>query len=478
SGLLEHFHAVEPSARLSDERDRARDAKNGATTWFVQSGIGETEELKRARAEYDRARASEARGDTTAARFSYGEARAAFEAILKDAPQLLLAREAAAKAKHGAQAAESRWRTFARSADADLLAKIPGHEVAKTSLERATRHLDNSDYGTAAREFASASKGYEQALVVAESVRLDRMLETVRKEGLAAKKRYDEFISGKPAFKSTAADIGVKVWGEARQASDAGDKDAAIKGYSEVKLQFAKALAEVEEEAKRVPKGEEILQRMFKEMRTAEANRIIRTTSGVGVMRLSTGGELTVMSYSKHPNHTVSQMISPMGRLVSGGDGKVFWTWNPITQEVAITKGIERLMLLRESASLFEWKKHYKSVETQGKERIKGRECFKLRMPHKGSDGHDLLFIDTETLRPAQRTIRVRKDGFETYTKTTVGDYRKIGAFYFPFRSEIESPQGSATLVTREFLVNPTLPRDLFVRPPAVIDALEDDEDY
>ena len=72
--MLEHFHAVEPSARLSDERDRARDAKNGATTWFVQSGIGETEELKRARAEYDRARASEASGDTTAARFSYGEA--------------------------------------------------------------------------------------------------------------------------------------------------------------------------------------------------------------------------------------------------------------------------------------------------------------------------------------------------------------------------------------------------------------------
>lgn len=158
-----------------------------------------------------------------------------------------------------------------------------------------------------------------------------------------------------------------------------------------------------------------------------------------------------------------------------GTDGEVVWEKNP-TQGVTIHSGSGRELKLRGYAgsNLIPWRKIYKEARLLGREKIEGREHFKLELTPWDLDGTvQTVFVDTETLTPTKTHLLLRETpgvlgGGEIPIAITYGDYRRVdGVLYFHQRT-INVGVMQVVLKTESIERNPKVDESRFELPDDV----------
>jgi hypothetical protein len=105
-------------------------------------------------------------------------------------------------------------------------------------------------------------------------------------------------------------------------------------------------------------------------------------------------------------------------------------------------------------------------VELVGRERVEGRDAFKLRVTRK--DGSvEVYFLDAGSYLPfrveGRRTVR----GAEIEGEGTVGDYREAGGFLWPhsIRNGVKGRPEKQTVTIEKIEINPPIDDARFRKP-------------
>lgn len=115
---------------------------------------------------------------------------------------------------------------------------------------------------------------------------------------------------------------------------------------------------------------------------------------------------------------------------------------------------------------LMDWKAKGHKVELVGRERVAGKDTYKLKVTLKsGGIRHEYVDVATGHLVRSDATRQVR--GHPVAIETTFSEFKKAGGVLFPHRIEVQAagrPQ-RMTIVVDKVEVNPSLPDSRFQKP-------------
>jgi hypothetical protein len=119
------------------------------------------------------------------------------------------------------------------------------------------------------------------------------------------------------------------------------------------------------------------------------------------------------------------------------------------------------------TGDLYNWKEKGSQVELLGKEDMEGTECYKLKVTKKDGDV-TYIFLDATTYLPLKESRKIKMQDKEMETASVPSNYKKVGAYTFPFTIEMrggeEAAQGQA-LNIETVEVNVPIAEDLFKMP-------------
>lgn len=147
--------------------------------------------------------------------------------------------------------------------------------------------------------------------------------------------------------------------------------------------------------------------------------------------------EIPVTIIQKAPNK-IKQTIEVFGQeIVEAYDGETAWTINPLENIDKPTKlSAERAKVFAQDAILegnfinYQAKGHI--IEFEGKEKLEGKEHFKVKLTLNNGD-IEYRFFDTETYLPFLKQSTIKSGEHKGKTLDThYGDYKKVGNLLLP----------------------------------------------
>jgi hypothetical protein len=191
-------------------------------------------------------------------------------------------------------------------------------------------------------------------------------------------------------------------------------------------------------------------------------SRVTKGTLEASSMGLK--GELEV--YAKAPNKTLTiQILSGIGSLMEGYDGKIGWAQNPV-QGLREKSGGELATVARVSDIHFPIKirQLFSKLELKGKEKSGDRETYViLATPAEGSPVK--MYFDTQTGLIARTATELETPQGQFHVETTADDYREVDGVKIAFTARQETSMGSAVIKLTEVKHNVAIDDAKFAKP-------------
>lgn len=181
----------------------------------------------------------------------------------------------------------------------------------------------------------------------------------------------------------------------------------------------------------------------------------------------SMGVEATMEVFRAKPNKFVQKMIiAPVGEIVTGFDGTVAWSTNPVAGAQLIQG--DQLATIKSNADFFSNMQdpaNYTRAETVELADFEGRKCYKVRLTREGREGFEFFDAETGLLAGFSGTVQSGQGPVETTTVfTSWGD---VDGIKFPRKLEQRTPNGPATITFTDIEFD-KVESSAFDLPPAV----------
>ena len=158
------------------------------------------------------------------------------------------------------------------------------------------------------------------------------------------------------------------------------------------------------------------------------------------------GMEATMEVYRAKPNKFVQKVIiGPVGEIVSGYDGKVAWSSNPM-QGAQIIEG-EAAAAMKNQADFFanlQDPAAYTTSQTVELTDFEGRKCYKVKVLREGRDGAEYFDATTGLLAGFSGTQATQQGPIES--TTIFLEYAEFGGIKLPKKIEQRGGPGGATI--------------------------------
>ncbi len=158
------------------------------------------------------------------------------------------------------------------------------------------------------------------------------------------------------------------------------------------------------------------------------------------------GMEASMEVLRAKPNKFVQKMvIGQIGEVLTGFDGTVAWTTNPM-MGAQLIQG-EQLASIKSNADFFsnmQDPSNYSKAETVELTDFEGRKCYKVRLTRDGRDGFEYFDAQTGLLAGFSGTVQSSQGPIEATTVFT--EWGDFGGIKFPKKIEQRTPSGPATI--------------------------------
>lgn len=220
--------------------------------------------------------------------------------------------------------------------------------------------------------------------------------------------------------------------------------------------------------------ADDIIARYIKTAGGADKIQAIKTIRRIGKYTGNDGFQAVIVQENSRPNR-VREEFSLQGMTgINAYDGSSGWKIDPFGgKKDPESLSEEELRGIVEDADfdepLINYREKGNKVELVGMDQVEGTDVYKLKVTLKSGDTR-IYYMDTDSYVPikfdSKRIIR----GTPQETETTLGDYKLVGGWYFPFSMESwqkgSSPSGKVTFDKIEFNVPIDSTRYYRPKPP------------
>jgi hypothetical protein len=221
-----------------------------------------------------------------------------------------------------------------------------------------------------------------------------------------------------------------------------------------------------------LPGAREIVDRAIAALGGEDAVRRHSSRRALGRFEMPGQGlEGTLEMLTAAPDRLVVTISLPgLGELVTGFDGEVAWSINPLTGPMLLEgRQLEQMRLDADFFAVLQAPSRHRTIEVVERTDFGGRSCYKLRITRHGGE-QDYEFYDAETGLPAG-SILSRDSPMGPLTATTVlEDYRSFDGVLMASRA-IQRSLGVEQRLIITSVEHDTLDTTAFA-PPAAIKAL------
>lgn len=214
---------------------------------------------------------------------------------------------------------------------------------------------------------------------------------------------------------------------------------------------------------------ESVLAKSYEAQGGLDKLKSIQSTMLKGKMMMQ-GLELPVSIYQKRPTFMRSEILVQGLKIIQVYDGNHGWMINPMTGSTdPIDMPAEELKTLKEQADmdgfLIDWKAKGHVLELIGKEDVEGADAYHIKVTTKDSTVRH-IYIDADSYLQIQQKGKYPSQGKEIEITNSMGSYKKVGDFVFPFSTEgkVEGKSFQQMLVDT-IMVNVPVHDSLFARP-------------
>jgi outer membrane lipoprotein-sorting protein len=214
---------------------------------------------------------------------------------------------------------------------------------------------------------------------------------------------------------------------------------------------------------------ESVLAKSYEAQGGLEKLKSIQTTQSKAKMMMQ-GMELPIIVYQKRPHFMRSEILVQGLKIIQVYDGTQAWMINPMTGSTdPIDMPAEELKNLKEQADmdgyLIDWKAKGHVLELAGKENIEGADAYHIKVTTKDSTIRH-IYLDADSYLPIFVKGKYPAQGKEIEITNSMGSYKKIGDFVFPFSTETKSEGKTIQqMLVDTIMINVPIPDSLFVRP-------------
>ncbi len=172
-------------------------------------------------------------------------------------------------------------------------------------------------------------------------------------------------------------------------------------------------------------------------------------------------------TYQEAPNKVYSIIESQaFGTIESGSNGEVQWEKTMMTG-AKVKEGEEKAAADRESTFnlLLHWQDHYKSAETEAKEDLDGRPCYKVVMvPLVGEP--EISWFDAETHLLLKSSMTINNEMGTISMDIFPSDYREVDGVLVPFQAkQVIMGTQEMVITTEEMAWDVEIPAGIFDLP-------------
>lgn len=158
-----------------------------------------------------------------------------------------------------------------------------------------------------------------------------------------------------------------------------------------------------------------------------------------------------------------------LGKMLSGTDGKTVWEDNG-PQGVVIHEGHSAELMRHGYAARLSipWRDVYSGFELEGIAKVKGRDCYKMRLTAEGVLP-EYCYFDCDTYRPARVELTLLEpSGQKLPIQITYSDWKQVNDVWYAHRHEIGLNRMTIVLRYSKIEHNVKLKDDLFELPANV----------
>jgi hypothetical protein len=200
--------------------------------------------------------------------------------------------------------------------------------------------------------------------------------------------------------------------------------------------------------------------------------KAVQTVRMKGKMTMGPGFEAPITIEMKRPRQTRMEFTIQGMTGVQAYDGQLAWGISPMGSRKAEPLPPEMAKDLDNQAdidgALVDYQAKGHQLELVGKEKVEGKDAWKLKLTLKSGDVQ-YVYLDADSYleirNESKRTIR----GSEMELETTIGNYKEVGGVLWPHRvqSGAKGRPEKQTFAFETIEVNPTLDDARFKMPAA-----------
>lgn len=220
------------------------------------------------------------------------------------------------------------------------------------------------------------------------------------------------------------------------------------------------------------PTLEEILASNLEARGGQAAFDAIKTVRASGKMTMGPM-ELPMVLETQRPDLIRMEFTMQGMTAVQAFDGTQGWQVMPFMGKPdPETMGADELKQIKDSADiegdLINWKSKGHKVELVGRDTLEGTEVWKLKVDKANGDT-TYTYLDAEYFLEIGLSGKVKVQGQEVETKTTIGDYKEVAGIQMPHSIivDLTTPMGpmKQAITVDKYEVNVDLPADRFAMP-------------
>jgi len=175
-------------------------------------------------------------------------------------------------------------------------------------------------------------------------------------------------------------------------------------------------------------------------------------------------GDATI--YGAAPNKMyLGMMLQGIGKVEAGSDGKVFWEKNPITGPKLHSEDKSKEMFPgADFGGDVNWRKQYKSAETEALEKVDGKELYKVKLVEKTGE-NEYRYFDKGTGLVVKMKKALKSDLGNLTMEVDIGDYKKVGDLLVPHEVNANMLGQNVKVRLTDVKLNAEIPKGTFELP-------------
>lgn len=170
------------------------------------------------------------------------------------------------------------------------------------------------------------------------------------------------------------------------------------------------------------------------------------------------------------PNKLVQKIvIGPVGEMVTGYDGKIGWSTNPMAGATLMEGDmLKQIQVQADFFSNLQDPAVYSTAQTVEIADFEGRKCYKVKVVRDGRDGFEFFSVETGLLAGFTGTQPSQQGPVQA--TSVISEYMDVGGIKFPKRIEQRAGPTSATITFSAIEFDKVDPA--VFDPPAAVKAL------